>query len=368
MAGETAGKVKKDEAFNNLKKRVDKIRQKVAEDHSEEEIKKKFSDIFNGYNWEKKTEGDEAAVSSLLSFAWSAFKLSFLMLLFVILVIIGSYIAVNNNPYLAKKMKNIMHDRNIAYIFARYMRKISLPLHAVVDLKKAQKWECLVQNPFYKPEEPSCELCEQPLEILDFPASSKDAKKVTESGEPTIIVDEPDFKNCRYNYTFLREFYYKNKADLDFSVCEVYGDRGNQKLEDFFKSSEEEILKSKMSFGWKNCRIEGTRALRQLFRRPSFVPLMSEIYLEKCLFIIHRDSPTKFVLPSCGTSNCFIAQVHGSSQVTLTPFEDCKRNCSGTERTDLKVGEIFYYPDQPWTVTVEATNEDLSIIYRSDFS
>jgi len=54
MAGETAGKVKKDEAFNNLKKRVDKIRQKVAEDHSEEEIKKKFSDIFNGYNWEKK--------------------------------------------------------------------------------------------------------------------------------------------------------------------------------------------------------------------------------------------------------------------------------------------------------------------------
>ena len=48
MAGEAAGKVKKDEAFNNLKKRVDKIRQKVAKDHSEEEIKKKFSDIFNG--------------------------------------------------------------------------------------------------------------------------------------------------------------------------------------------------------------------------------------------------------------------------------------------------------------------------------
>ena len=99
-------------------------------------------------------------------------------------------------------------------------------------------------------EEPNCELCEQPLEILDFPASSKDAKKVTESGEPTIIVDEPDFKNCRYNYTFLRDFYFKNKADLDFSVCEVYGDRGNQRLEDFFKSSEEEIIKSKMSFGW----------------------------------------------------------------------------------------------------------------------
>ena len=106
---------------------------------------------FIGYSWDKKVENGEAAVSSLLSFAWSAFKLSFLILLLVILVIIGSYIAVNNNPYLSKKMRNIMHDRNIAYVFARYMRKISLPLHAVVDLKKAQKWECLVQNPFYKP-------------------------------------------------------------------------------------------------------------------------------------------------------------------------------------------------------------------------
>ena len=48
MAGETDRKVEKDEAFSNLKKRVDKIRQKVAEDHSEEEINKKFSDIFNG--------------------------------------------------------------------------------------------------------------------------------------------------------------------------------------------------------------------------------------------------------------------------------------------------------------------------------
>ena len=90
-------------------------------------------------------------MSSCLSFAWTAFKISFYVTLALIIIVIGSYIAVNNNPYLSKKMKGMMHDRNIAYIFARYMRKISLPLHSVLDLKNAQKWECLVQNPFYKP-------------------------------------------------------------------------------------------------------------------------------------------------------------------------------------------------------------------------
>ena len=38
--------------------------------------------------------------------------------------------------------------------------------------------------------------------------------------------------------------------------------------------------------------------LRKLFRRPSFVPPMSEIYLEKHLFIVHKDSPTKLSLVS----------------------------------------------------------------------
>ena len=99
-------------------------------------------------------------------------------------------------------------------------------------------------------EEPNCELCEQPLEIVDIPASSKDAKTIADGGEPCIIVEEPDFKNLTYNYMFLRDFYYKNKDDLDFSVCEVYGDTGKEKLEDYFKSSEEDIIASKQSFGW----------------------------------------------------------------------------------------------------------------------
>ena len=103
---------------------------------------------------------------------------------------------------------------------------------------------------FFYLDEPNCELCEQPLEIMDISASSKDAKKVAETGEPCIILDEPEFTKYRYNYSFLREFYHKNKESLDFSACEIFGDRGNQKLEEFFQSSAEDIMTSKQSFGW----------------------------------------------------------------------------------------------------------------------
>lgn len=101
-----------------------------------------------GYDWEKKV--DEQTKPSLLKLAWNIMKLILIIATALVLVIIASYIAATQNPYLGKKIRNMMHDRNIAYIVARYMRKISLPLHNIVDLKRAQKWECLVQNPFYK--------------------------------------------------------------------------------------------------------------------------------------------------------------------------------------------------------------------------
>ena len=99
-------------------------------------------------------------------------------------------------------------------------------------------------------EEPNCELCEIPLEVYNIPAASKDARKVADRGEPCILIDDPEFKRYNYNYSFLKDFYYKNKDELDFSVCEVFGDEGDMKLSDFFKSSEEDILDSRQTFGW----------------------------------------------------------------------------------------------------------------------
>lgn len=93
-------------------------------------------------------------------------------------------------------------------------------------------------------------MCEIPLEIFSVHSFSKEAKSIAQAGEPCVIVDEPEFMKYNYNYTFLKDFYQNNKEELDFSVCEVYGDRGNQKLENFFKNSEEDIIKSKQSFGW----------------------------------------------------------------------------------------------------------------------
>ena len=58
--------------------------------------------------------------------------------------------ATQNNPYLSRTVKNAMHDRNMAYSIARAMRFISMPFHKFIDMKRAQKWECLVRNPFYK--------------------------------------------------------------------------------------------------------------------------------------------------------------------------------------------------------------------------
>merc|ERR1711872_430982 len=152
------------------------------------------------------------------------------------------------------------------------------------------------------------------------------------------------------------------------SACEIYGDSPGKKLTDFFTQNYDDVMASEKTFGWSNCRIEGTRALRKLFRRPSFVPMMSEVFLEKCMFFIHPKSSQTLTMPPCGTENCFIAQIYGSSEVRLVPFDECKENCTSAISTELKAGQILYHPETPWKITVDAMDDDLSIVYRSDFT
>ncbi len=70
------------------------------------------------------------------------------------------------------------------------------------------------------------------------------------SGEPTIIKEEKAFGNAIYNYTFMQNFYLKNKENLDYSVCDIYGDEPTTKLEYFFKKSNDEVMADEKTFGW----------------------------------------------------------------------------------------------------------------------
>ena len=93
-------------------------------------------------------------------------------------------------------------------------------------------------------------MCEVPLDILSFPATAKESKEASIIGEPVIIKEEKELKHAQYNYSFIRNFYYSNKEKLDFSLCEIYGDEGNNKLEHYFARTEEEFMESKSTFGW----------------------------------------------------------------------------------------------------------------------
>ena len=38
-----------------------------------------------------------------------------------------------------------------------------------------------------------------------------------------------------------------------------------------------------------------------------------------------------------------MAQVHGSSAITLIPFDGCKKNCTRNEEAEVKPGEVCKY-------------------------
>ena len=99
-------------------------------------------------------------------------------------------------------------------------------------------------------EEPNCELCELNQEVPVMAASDKEIKEISAFGEPCIVKYEPSFNKQSYNFTFIKEFYFQNKEDLDFSACELFGDGGSKTVEDYFLSTEDQVLKSKKTFGW----------------------------------------------------------------------------------------------------------------------
>eukprot|EP00794_Sanderia_malayensis_P018133 gene18133-19943_t len=350
--------------IDSWKERVKKLREKAGKDFSDEDITKKINDVFNGFNWEESSKDGFSIAWFLVKFV----KWTTLLIFGFFLICLGVYMAYLFNPHVSRRLGDAAHDRNMAYYIARTLRIISLPLHSVFDLKRLQKWHCLVKNPFFQAGLPNCEPCEIPLEVEAFNATDKQALEVSLSGEPTIIKNERAMINASYNYSFMREFYLKNKESLDFSICDSYGDVPNKRLHSYFSQTNEEVMENQKTFGWNNCRIEGTRALRKLFPRPSFIPIMSEIFLEKSLFFIHPKSKNVLEMPECGTENCFIAQVYGSSEIRLSPFDECKQNCTTTSSAELNTGEIFYHPGTPWKVLVDAVGDDLSIIYRSDFT
>ena len=102
-----------------------------------------------GFKWDEKLEKPKAE-STALKLILKCIKFTAAAVLTLLLLSLCLYMATQNNPYLSRTVKNAMHDRNTAYSIARAMRFISMPFHKFIDMKRAQKWECLVRNPFYK--------------------------------------------------------------------------------------------------------------------------------------------------------------------------------------------------------------------------
>ncbi len=87
------------------------------------------------------------------------------------------------------------------------------------------------------------------MEVETYRSTDKPAKEATLNGDPIIITGEQEFKKV-YNYSSLQQFYYKNKANLDFSACEIYGDSPGKKLTDFFTQSYDDVMAREKTFGW----------------------------------------------------------------------------------------------------------------------
>ncbi|KAK3580885.1 hypothetical protein CHS0354_008170 [Potamilus streckersoni] len=255
------------------------------------------------------------------------------------------------------------------YMIFRFIRLATLPLHQILKITKLYDAECVINNPFFVEETPECWVCSNTNTVKEINTDEFKADKLAlyiRSWKPVM------FKSAlKRNVTYqdLRELYLSHKVYLDSSVYILESSHLSiQSLQEMFGEDREAFIKeaNEFYFIWESRKVASSISLRQLFPRPSFMPLKSEITLDKTV-IIHGPGMNTSQLPATRDRWYIYTQSSGTRRVAVTPAGDCKMSCS-TMLIILQPGDTLLFTSQMWWVQLLTNGDEISVGYVVSFT
>ncbi|KAL3841355.1 hypothetical protein ACJMK2_019513 [Sinanodonta woodiana] len=255
------------------------------------------------------------------------------------------------------------------YTIFRFIRLATLPFHQIFRITYLYDAECMINNPFFVEESPECWLCSNTNTVKEINTDEFKPEKLTlyiRSWKPVL------FKSAlKRNVTYqdLRELYLSHRVHLDSSVYILESSHPSiQSLQAMFEEDRETFIKeaNEFYFIWESRKVASSISLRHLFPRPSFMPLKSEITLDKTV-IIHGPGMNTSQLPATIDRWYMYTQSSGTRRVAVTPAGDCKMSCS-TMLVILQPGDTLLFTSQLWWVQLLTNGDEISVGYVVSFS
>ncbi|XP_028410855.1 uncharacterized protein LOC114533524 [Dendronephthya gigantea] len=285
------------------------------------------------------------------------------MTLVVMIAALGCVTVYNNYLPFEVYVNKVVGDLN--YPVLRRWRHMVLPLHRFFDIQSYSMAECLINNPWFVPDEPDCSICEDAKSVLRVENVTNFNEDYVPWGNPTIITDVQPYVAREYTIENFYDYYLDHKDLLDTDMCEVSSlDENVDSIEDYFKLLEK-LGPETPNIRWKVCYGEGLRALRKYLPRPYFVE--TEGALEKYLMMINNNEEI-LPIPTGQYANSWVAQVTGSSDMEINPIAECNTTCSSFNVT-LNKGEVLYLNQDMWYVDIVGNpSDEQGIVLLSSFA
>ena len=245
------------------------------------------------------------------------------------------------------------------------------------DWTKYYDNDCLIENPFYEANqltEEDCMDCQNlnTIQRKSNVSQSEMAEDYLKGDIPVIITDAMMDWPAAQSFT-IQQLYdlYTQHQSLKKSVACMFST--NVRL----KAGKARELLAQASRGeignwyahWENCDKAAGKAIRQLYKRPYFVPPMVEMAESNWLFVAASYKGKKYKPADLAISMMLFAQVRGDTKVMLTPRDPCSETCSTLYGT-VHEGEILVATDLMWLLDYQplSAEQTISIGFGGDFN
>nr|XP_023017276.1 uncharacterized protein LOC111506443 [Leptinotarsa decemlineata] len=193
---------------------------------------------------------------------------------------------------------------------------------------------CLIENPYFYVADMECWPCENVNTVLNI-TEVEDGLLKSGSGTPFMIKTDQQ----KVTLQILQKMYEKNMEVMESEARRVKSSNSSiSSLKDLFSNSE---LPSKTHISWRITKMKPARLIRQIFRKPSFLPDRSGQSVERFLMFDGNEAEP-YELPNTECSYVFLIQASGERSIILKPSRECASKCR-TVSVSLKPSYVLWY-------------------------
>lgn len=251
-----------------------------------------------------------------------------------------------------------------------YGKFVAMKVLPYWDWTEIYNYECVIDNPYYVQDqltEEDCKACKDFQTVMRVAniSTSRVADDFLFSNIPVIVTDAMDDWEAlkMFHLNFLTEIY-ENSEILKYSGTECQFEttlpqyQTPQQLLSAVKSGEEQ----KFQAFWENCEKEAAKLFRKYYRRPYFMPPMTEGTEGNWFIVSLGENKTLSVNWDCSAT--WMAQVKQTAKFILKPNEVCKSICRKV-LVKVEPGEVLTVPNSMWSVSYKPVGTDPVVTFGS---